>query len=134
MAEHVFPEKARQTQKRYMQRNIRLGGGITVKEWVAQASELNGYLKDFPAHNRNHIQPLDIDKLLDILEYEVPASWRREFTVQVFGPVDQGLRKFMEFCTRLELCEHSVDKPKGKKPPKSENAEKCNADTPTKPT
>eukprot|EP00957_Ditylum_brightwellii_P195106 14866047-Ditylum_brightwellii.AAC.1 len=64
---------------------------MTVKEWVAQVSKLNGYLKDFPAHNRNCIQPLDDNKCLDILEYEVPALRRRKFIVQGFEPVDQGL-------------------------------------------
>eukprot|EP00957_Ditylum_brightwellii_P119493 9117191-Ditylum_brightwellii.AAC.1 len=53
VAEHVFPETARQTQRRYMHRNLRLVGEMTVKEWVAQVSELNKYLKDFPAQNRN---------------------------------------------------------------------------------
>eukprot|EP00957_Ditylum_brightwellii_P122504 9341968-Ditylum_brightwellii.AAC.1 len=68
-----------------------------MKEWVAQVLELNGYLKDFLMHNGNLIQPLNADKLLDILEYVVPAKWYREFTVQGFDPVDQGLRKFVEF-------------------------------------
>eukprot|EP00957_Ditylum_brightwellii_P038181 2886558-Ditylum_brightwellii.AAC.1 len=37
MAGHVFPEKAGQTQKRYMWRNIRYSRGTTtVKEWVAR--------------------------------------------------------------------------------------------------
>eukprot|EP00957_Ditylum_brightwellii_P009509 717896-Ditylum_brightwellii.AAC.1 len=84
---HVFPEKAGQTQKRYMQRNIRYSGGTTtVKEWVARVSELNSYLKEFPATNGNPTQPLNTDELLDILEYRVPTSWRREFTVQGFDP------------------------------------------------
>eukprot|EP00957_Ditylum_brightwellii_P008724 661878-Ditylum_brightwellii.AAC.1 len=78
-----------------------------MKEWVARVSELNGYFKDFLAHNRNTIQPLDADELLDILEYRVPAKWRRALTVQGFDPVDQDLQKFVEFCTRLESCEPS---------------------------
>eukprot|EP00957_Ditylum_brightwellii_P149386 11378120-Ditylum_brightwellii.AAC.1 len=49
---------------------------------------------------------------MDILEFGVPASWRREFTVQRFDPVDQGICKFMEFYTRLELCAPSGHKPK----------------------
>eukprot|EP00957_Ditylum_brightwellii_P055247 4187491-Ditylum_brightwellii.AAC.1 len=108
MVTHIFPEKVRQAQR---------------------------YLKDFPVHNKNSIQPFDKDKLLDILEYGVPASWHREFTVQGFDPVDQGLQKFVEFYTRLELCEPSADKPKGEKTPKTENAGKLKADdtTPTKP-
>eukprot|EP00957_Ditylum_brightwellii_P080370 6113042-Ditylum_brightwellii.AAC.1 len=99
-----------------MQRNLRFGGGITVKEWLAQVLGLNSYVKDFPAYNRNTIHPLDEDKLLDILEYGVPALWHREFTVEVFDPVDQGFQKFVDFCTCLELCEPSTDKPMGENP------------------
>eukprot|EP00957_Ditylum_brightwellii_P079124 6017728-Ditylum_brightwellii.AAC.1 len=69
-----------------MQRNLRFTKDLTVKEWVAQVQELNGYLKDFLAHNTNTTQLLDKDELLDILEFGVPASWRREFTVQGFDP------------------------------------------------
>eukprot|EP00957_Ditylum_brightwellii_P030280 2293067-Ditylum_brightwellii.AAC.1 len=104
-----------------------------MKEWVVQVSELCGYLKDFPTHDKNKIQPLNDNELLDILEYGVPVSWRREFTVQGFDPVDPGLRKLVEFCTHLESCEPSSDKPKVKKSPKSRIAGKCKADTPTKP-
>eukprot|EP00957_Ditylum_brightwellii_P092601 7051345-Ditylum_brightwellii.AAC.1 len=65
-----------------MRRNIRYSGGGTgtVKEWVARVSDLNGYLKDFPATNGNPTQPLNVNELMDILEYGVFPSWRREFT------------------------------------------------------
>eukprot|EP00957_Ditylum_brightwellii_P175396 13351738-Ditylum_brightwellii.AAC.2 len=99
VAEHVFPGKAGQTQKRYMRRNLQLE-----------------------------------DKLMDILEYGVPVRWCREFTVQGFDPVDQGLNKIVEFYTHLELCELSADKPKNEKSPKAENAGKHKAYMPTKPT
>eukprot|EP00957_Ditylum_brightwellii_P021844 1647766-Ditylum_brightwellii.AAC.1 len=77
-----------------MRRNVRFDreSTTTVKAWVARVSELNSYLKDFPATNGNPTQPLDADELMDILEYGVPIAWRREFTVQGFDPVDQGLR------------------------------------------
>eukprot|EP00957_Ditylum_brightwellii_P093386 7110545-Ditylum_brightwellii.AAC.1 len=106
---------------------------MTVKEWVARVSKLNGYLENFPVHNRNCIQPLDDDKLLDMLEYRVPARLCREFTVQGFDPVDQDLRKLVEFCTRLESCESSTDKPKDEKSTRSRNTGKHKADKPTKP-
>eukprot|EP00957_Ditylum_brightwellii_P035877 2719018-Ditylum_brightwellii.AAC.1 len=77
VAAHVFPEKAAQTQKRYMRRNLRYTKETSVKEWVARVSELNSYLKDFPATNGNASQPLDEDELLDIWEYGVPQGWRR---------------------------------------------------------
>eukprot|EP00957_Ditylum_brightwellii_P195128 14868011-Ditylum_brightwellii.AAC.1 len=87
-----------------------MGIPSTGAEWVPQG---------FLAHNANHMQPLDKDELLDILEFWVPASWRREFTVQGFNPVDQGLRKFVEFCTRLESCEPNEDKLKVEKSSKT---------------
>eukprot|EP00957_Ditylum_brightwellii_P058488 4435559-Ditylum_brightwellii.AAC.1 len=70
------------------------------------------YLKDFPAHNGNPTQPLNKDEILDILEFRVLVSWRRELTVQGFDPVDQGLHNFVEFCTCLESCEPSKNEPK----------------------
>eukprot|EP00957_Ditylum_brightwellii_P172640 13142192-Ditylum_brightwellii.AAC.1 len=87
-----------------------------MKEWVARVLERTGYLKDFPAHNRNPTQTLSADETLDIVGYRVPVSWHREFTVQGFDPVDQGLQKIVEFCNCLESCEPSKGKPKGKKP------------------
>eukprot|EP00957_Ditylum_brightwellii_P070383 5347181-Ditylum_brightwellii.AAC.1 len=69
VTKHVFTEKSGQIQKHYMWRNICYSKGTTVKEWVTRVLELNGYLKDFPAHDRNPTQPLNADELLDILEY-----------------------------------------------------------------
>eukprot|EP00957_Ditylum_brightwellii_P184854 14078948-Ditylum_brightwellii.AAC.1 len=97
-----------------MQRNIRYSKEHTVKEWVAQVKELNGYLKSFPDHNGNLTQPIDPDELMDILEFRVLASCHREFTVLGFDPVDQGIRKFVEFRTCLELCVPSGPESKDK--------------------
>eukprot|EP00957_Ditylum_brightwellii_P209587 15362354-Ditylum_brightwellii.AAC.1 len=70
---------------------------------------------------------------MNILEYGVPAAWRREFNVQGFDPVDQGLKIFVEFCTCLESYELSADKPKDKKSSKSKIVRKCKDDMTTKP-
>eukprot|EP00957_Ditylum_brightwellii_P029303 2214894-Ditylum_brightwellii.AAC.1 len=105
----------------------------TVKEWVVHVQELNRYLKDFSDHNRNPTQPLDEDKLLDILEFGVLASWRREFTVQGFDPVDQGLCKFVEFCSCLESYEPSEEGPKVEKTEKA-RGRKRKAEVLTTPT
>eukprot|EP00957_Ditylum_brightwellii_P106528 8128032-Ditylum_brightwellii.AAC.1 len=87
---------------------------------------MNGYLKIFLAHNANPTQPLDKDELLDILEFGVLVSWRREFTVQGFDPVDQGLCNFVEFCTHLESCEPNEDDQKVEKTRKT-RGRKCKA-------
>eukprot|EP00957_Ditylum_brightwellii_P015945 1200759-Ditylum_brightwellii.AAC.1 len=88
---------ATQIQKRYMQRNICYQKDNTMKEWVARVQELNRYLKDFPEHNGNPTQPVDVDEL------------------------------FVEFCTPLESCEPSKVEPKGKTPSKSKTPRKRKA-------
>eukprot|EP00957_Ditylum_brightwellii_P168940 12858476-Ditylum_brightwellii.AAC.1 len=117
-----------------MGRNIRYSRRTTVKEWVARVLELNGYLKDFPMTNKNPTQPLNTDEILDILEYGVPASWCREFTVQGFDPVDEGLQKIVEFCTHLESCQPSEGKANGETPSKLKTAGKYKAEVSTTPT
>eukprot|EP00957_Ditylum_brightwellii_P123286 9400186-Ditylum_brightwellii.AAC.1 len=64
---------------------------------------------------------------MDILEFGVPVSWRREFTVQGFNPVDQGIQKFVEFCTQLELCVPSRPEPKVEPSLTSKISGKCKA-------
>eukprot|EP00957_Ditylum_brightwellii_P142044 10822308-Ditylum_brightwellii.AAC.1 len=85
-------------------------------------------------HNGNPTQPLDTDELLNILEFGVLLSWRRELTVQGFDPMDQGLNKFVEFCTCLESCEPSEVKLKGEKPSKTKTVGECKAKVLTTPT
>eukprot|EP00957_Ditylum_brightwellii_P190017 14466075-Ditylum_brightwellii.AAC.1 len=64
-----------------------------MKEWVAQVSELNSYLKDFPAHSKNTIQPLNADDLLDILEFGVPANEGEPKSEKFSKPKTTGKRK-----------------------------------------
>eukprot|EP00957_Ditylum_brightwellii_P063450 4816568-Ditylum_brightwellii.AAC.1 len=71
---------------------------------------------------------------MDILEFRVLLSWCREFTVQGFNPVDQGLRKFVEFFTRLELSVPSKAGPKDESSLTSKIAGKRKAKVLTTPT
>eukprot|EP00957_Ditylum_brightwellii_P119848 9144880-Ditylum_brightwellii.AAC.1 len=48
--------------------------------------------------------------------------------------MDQGLRKFVEFCTRLESCEPSKGGSKSEKPSKSKAVKKRKAKVLTTPT
>eukprot|EP00957_Ditylum_brightwellii_P189344 14412117-Ditylum_brightwellii.AAC.1 len=65
---------------------------------------------------------------------QVLASWCREFTMQGFDLVDQGLCKFLEFCTFLESCEPSEDKQKVGKTEKAKTAGKSKSKVSTTPT
>ena len=78
---------------------------------MARLLELNEYLTEFPTVNGIREATLTEAKFMEILEYSVPAYYCREFTVQGFDPLTQGLKKFIKFCTQLECCELTMEKP-----------------------
>ena len=74
------------------------------------------------------------DKLLDLLEFGIPIKWQRQMQVQKFEPTAGTLRKFQDFCKRLEsaLDEYSVvqdetsKKPSGHKKGKKKRRQNTN--------
>ena len=62
---------------------------------MAQVLELNEYLKEFLTDNGVRETSLNEAELMKILEYGVPPSYCREFRVQSFYPLTQGLKKFL---------------------------------------
>ena len=111
----MFPKKSAQLQKRYLRRCLTKGDEVTVKEWVTQVLNLNEYLKVFPTVNGVSQQALNDTEVMEILEYGVLTTYRREFTVQGLKPLTQGLKKFIDFCSRLEYCELTMEQPIPKK-------------------
>ena len=143
---HIFPARALQMQKRYMRRFLRKPAGVKTREFVARVSELNEYLREFPTANGEAAQPLDEDEILDLLEFGVPNSWQKKFTMHQFDPQAHTVMEFVEFCERIEATEDTSegrsrgqaqentkdkkgDKPKGKRkfgePPKENSTKFC---------
>ena len=44
------------------------------------------------------------------IEYGLPYSWRQEFAIHGFDLVDKGLKKFVEFCTRIDTWDKRTTK------------------------
>ena len=74
VAEHVFPEKAAQTHRRYL-RYLKKPSDMPVKVYVARICELNEYLSDFPKDSvGNPPDKLENHEIMDILENGVPIE------------------------------------------------------------
>ena len=95
VTKHVFPEKSGKIQKQYMRQNNFLKKFQPVKEWVGRVLKLDKYLLSFPKNNGNPTQKLIDAELMDILEYEVPYNWRRDFILHAFDPVEEGMKKII---------------------------------------
>ena len=84
---------------------------MTVQEYVSRVGELNQYLTEFPPSAvALTITKLPEDELMDILEFSVPQSWKRQMLLMDFNPIDSTPAQFVNFCQRLELTENKVEK------------------------
>jgi hypothetical protein len=75
---------------------------LKIKEYMAQVEELNKYLKMFLGyHNGMELQD---DELLVIYEFGVPTSWKKQFLVHNWDPIQHSKQEFCEFCEWLETA------------------------------
>ena len=125
---HVFPNRAAQTQKRYMRRFLKKPTTMSTKAFFARFIEINEMFPFYPPHpgSTADVERFDEEELLDILEFSCPYEWKREMLLQNFDPVVSTLEEFSVFCKRLEHTHPHVDKNTLKK------EEKTTTETPTK--
>ena len=113
VSNHVFPERAVRTQKRWMRRQLRKPHDLSIREWVARVVELNDQIPNYPhPEGEGPSEKLDDDELMDILEFGVPNSWQKQMILHDFDPVQKSTTEFIQFCERIEKTE---DKPMGSK-------------------
>jgi len=99
---HVLPRRALQLQRRYMRRTVRKSPEMSTREFITRLMEVNQLLNEFPPFAAN--QALPEDKILDIAEFAIPASWQKTMVLQGFDPTTHTPNKFIEFCERLEFA------------------------------
>ena len=104
---HVFPDRAYQTQKRWMRRFMRKPRETATADFVARVKEINEYFLHYPMLRDGTLLPtkLEDDELLDILEFGSPPSWQAEFLLQGYDPTEGTISDFVKFCRTLETVE-----------------------------
>ena len=103
----VLPQKALQTQKRYMRRILRKPQGMKIRDYFARYIELNEYLPHFPPFDKD--QELPDDEILEHAEFAIPNSWQKQMVMHGFNTISRTMDDFIEFCERLELSENLYD-------------------------
>ena len=86
-----------------MRRSLLKSRKQTTREFVARLQELNSKLDKFPPFKSN--QSFKDDKLVEVLQYSLPAAWQREMRLQGFVPEEKTLSEVVKFCERMEVVE-----------------------------
>ena len=101
---HIMPKKALQKQKRYTQRLLKKPLDMKVKDFVERIMMMNKLLTCFP--NASPTVPaskIPDNNILDLLESEMPISWKRHMVLQGFDPMDGTIVGLVDFCKRIQL-------------------------------
>ena len=73
LTNHVFPKRAAQTKKRFMQTFLNKPVSMKKRSYVSHVIKLNSIFGQFPQTTHYlEVLELDEDELLDLLEYGIP--------------------------------------------------------------
>jgi hypothetical protein len=103
----LTPNKALQTQKRWMRRHLRKTREMNVRSFAAHLLRIND--EELPAlpPNFDDTQKLQPDEMVDILINAVPKKWSAEMDRLDFDPWVAGWNDTVEFLVRMEqAAEH----------------------------
>ena len=110
---YIMPNKALQKQKHYMQRFPKKPLDMKVKDFVEQVVTMKELLTCFPdASPTVPTAKIPDNKILDLLESEMPISWQRHMVLHGFDPMDRTIAELVNFCERIKLTK---ELPTGKK-------------------
>jgi hypothetical protein len=106
LAEHVFPKNALSHQKAWMRRSddVAKQPNMSTRTWAARLNEINQMLVEFPPAF-NESQKISNEDFVEIIEYNIPPSWRASMVVHGFEPINHTLSEIIEFCEKLEYSE-----------------------------
>ena len=103
LVDHVFPRRALATQKCCMRQFMRKPATMTMHEYMARLTKINGKLDQFPPNAAN--QSLPQDNILDIGEFGMPNKWQHEMILHNFDPMEGTVQDLVAFCECLEQTE-----------------------------
>ncbi len=113
VADMVFPHRALELQKNWMQRGLRNPRDFTAKKTLAAITCLNNALPKFPSADEN--VKFSEAQIIGILEYALPKPWRRILDFKGFVPSENTKLALIKECETIERSEILDGIPPGNK-------------------
>jgi hypothetical protein len=118
----VFPFRALENQKQWMNRYMKKPHDLPTKSFVAAVSRINNYLPSFPKATNN--SKYDEEELIGLMEFALPKSWRDAFDLKGFVPSESDKVEFIDQCERIERNEIPINKDRDEKDDDNKNDKK----------
>ena len=110
----VFPHRALVNQVNWMKRRMRKPATMSVRQFVASVTQMNGHLIYFPG--ATHADLFPPKKLLELLEFSLPDAWRAKFDLAGYIPTNHDKTRLVMEGEQIErataLTKAAATKPK----------------------
>ena len=109
VTETVFPHRALETQRLWMNRKMFKPVELTTRQMAASINRLNNALPFFP--NSTEASKFSEVELIGLLEWSLPVTWRSKFDLDGYIPTLHSKAKLIEACEAIERSEIALEKP-----------------------
>lgn len=114
VSNEVFPHRALVNQVAWMKRRMRKPISMSVRQFVASVTQMNGKLIRFPGATDG--DPFEPSDLLELLEFALPDAWRAKFDLKGYIPTDHDKTRLVlegeQIERAAELSKAAAIKPK----------------------
>jgi hypothetical protein len=100
VAQMMFPFRALETQKQWMQCCMQKPKELSIQKTVAGIERLNNSLPLFP--NDKEAGKFTPGQILEILEWSIPKAWRTKLDLDRYVPTEFTKERFMTECEATE--------------------------------
>ena len=128
VATTVFPHRALEIQKLWMNRRMFKPAELTTRQTSAAINRLNNSLPLFPGGSE--VSKFTETEIIGLLEWSLPPTWRAKFDLDGYIPTLESKARLIEACEAIERNEAVDEKETAKKAkkgkgekPKNENSE-----------
>jgi hypothetical protein len=105
VATTIFPHRALEIQKRWMNRGMKKPYDLPTRRTAAAIARLNNCLPIFPEGSEE--TKFSDDELVGLLEWSLPLKWRQKFDLDNFVPSKHTLEELISRCEAIERNEKS---------------------------
>ena len=118
----VFPHRALEIQRLWMQRGLRKPMSLTTRKTAAAITKINNALPLFP--NGSEASKFSEIELIGILEWSLPQAWRMKFDLDGYVPTEHSKARLIEACEAIERNQDDPEEAKKKKKSSSSSEKK----------
>ena len=109
----VFPHRALEIQKLWMNRRMFKPIELTTRQTAATINRLNNSLPMFPGGTEN--SKFTATEVVGLLEWSLPPQWRAKFDLDGYIPSLESITRLIEACEAIERNEDADEKETPKK-------------------